>query len=268
MSGEDNDPPTNGGAETGHGGQGQAQGGQQPSQGGQGAQGVQQPPQGGQGPPQGGQQPPQGGQQPPQGGQYGGQPRGYGGPSTVDKITNALGSPVGKGYVILTALLTATIGVATGIVMSLTSLLNGSFVVGPLVLTSLGAGSAGLGLGGDVLLVLSLATFGGAFLAKTLDEDGTTVMTIAGVSSFVGALVLGVVVGMALILNFPEGTSEPAAADAFVGAVLLGIGALLAGVGGAFVADRFDPHDQSQPAGGYAQGAPAQQPPQGGQGPR
>ena len=286
MSGEDNDPPSHGGNDSGHGGQGQPEGGSgqppggqpqggQPQggqpQGGQ-PQGGQAPPQGGQAPPQGGQPQggrPQGGQAPPQGGQYAGQ-QGYGGPSAADQLTNAITSPVGKGYLILTALLTLTISIATIIVMSLTSFLGGSNVVGPLVLTSVGAGgSAGvisLGLGGGVLLAMTLATLGGAFLAQTLDEDAVGVAAVAGVCAFVGALVLGIFVGMGIVLNLPSGANAPEAGDAFVGAILLAIGALMAGAGGGFLADRFDPHDQS---GGYQQGPPGgQQPPQGGQGPR
>jgi hypothetical protein len=75
---------------------------------------------------------------------------------------------------------------------------------------------------------------------------------------------------MAIVLNLPSsvsGSGAPDIADALVGAVIVGLGALIAAAGGAFVADRFDPHSRPQ-RGAYGQGAPGQQPPQGGQGPR
>lgn len=272
MSGEDNNPPANGGNETGHGGQGQpqgGQGGQQPQQGGQ------QPPQGGQQPPQGGQQPPQGGQQP-QGGQYGGQqPRGgYGGPSATDQITNAITSPTGKGYLIVSALLSVVVGLSAAITLSLTSFLNGSLVSGPMIVGGIGVtGGSGAGFAisfGGVVLTMTAAAGLGVLLTQTLDDDMAGIAAVAGASSFVGAFLLSFFVSAGVVLNLPSGTSGSAApgfGDAIVGAVLVGVGALIAGAGAAFVADRFDPHDQSA-RGGYQQAPQGGQPPQGGQGPR
>jgi hypothetical protein len=193
----------------------------------------------------------------------------------MDKITGALGSPAAKGYFVLTALVTLTIGIASIIVMSLTSFLNGGSVAGPLVMTSLGAGAAGggggfvvsLGLGGDTVLVMTLAAAAGVFFAKMLDEDLTTTVVVAGICSLIGAVLLGTLVGLGIVFNLPSGTNSPEAADAIVGALVLGIGALIAGAGGALVTEKFDPTQRSQPASGY-QGAPGGQPPQGGQGPR
>lgn len=272
MSGEDNTPPSNSGDDAGRGGQRQPQGGQ--PQGGQ-PQGGQ--PQGGQpqgGQPQGGQAPPQGGQAPPQGGQYGGQPQGYSGPSTMDKITGALGSSTGKGYIVVTALLALVASVSAGIVLSLTSVANGSSVSGPILAGGFGpVGTGGFGTAlafGGVVVLMIAATGLGVLLSQTLDEGAAGTAATAGVTAFLGALILSLLVSVALVLNLPDsvsGAGAPDIADALVGAIIVGVGALIAAASGAFVADRFDPHDHSQPASGY-QGAPGGQPPQGGQGPR